>query len=83
MLTNQYAGNMQSLAGLTVGWCQKREKIDWQEPGEIDCQLVLTIFIFCCQFAQDIGEWPFLIGPILFVLAHPTLSWTGSAWFSW
>jgi len=32
----------------TLGWCQQREKSDWQEGGEFDCRLVQTIFIFCC-----------------------------------
>jgi len=31
-----------------VGWCRQREKIDWQEARKFDCQLVRTIFIFCC-----------------------------------
>jgi len=29
-----------------VGWCQQREKIDWQEAGKFDCWLVQMIFIF-------------------------------------
>jgi len=29
---------------------------NWQAPGKFDCQLVRTIFIFCCQFSQDFGE---------------------------
>jgi len=29
-----------------VGWCQQREKIDWQEPRKFDCWLVRTIFYF-------------------------------------
>jgi len=29
-----------------LGWCQEREKIDWQEPGKFDCWLVWMIFIF-------------------------------------
>jgi len=29
-----------------IGWCQQREKIDWQELGKFDCQLVWMIFIF-------------------------------------
>jgi len=31
-----------------VGWCRRREKIDWQEAQKFDCWLVRTIFIFCC-----------------------------------
>jgi len=31
-----------------VGWCQQREKIDWQEARKFDYWLVRTIFIFCC-----------------------------------
>jgi len=31
-----------------LGWCQEREKIDWQEVCKFDCWLVRTIFIFCC-----------------------------------
>jgi len=27
-----------------------REKIDWQETQKFDCQLVQTIFIFCCPY---------------------------------
>jgi len=23
-----------------LGWCQQREKIDWQEPRKFDCRLV-------------------------------------------
>jgi len=43
------------------GWCQQREKIDWQEALKFDCQLVPTIFLFFVvprQFSKDIGEWP-------------------------
>jgi len=32
--------------GFGVGWCQQREKIDWQEPHKFDCRLGQTIFIF-------------------------------------
>jgi len=56
--------------GEALGWCQQREKIDWQEPRKFDCPLVRTIFIvnlivgWCgrflffvvpCQFSQDLG----------------------------
>jgi len=34
--------------GEGLGWCQLREKIDWQECHKFDCWLVQTIFIFCC-----------------------------------
>jgi len=36
------------IVGWSVGWCRQREKIDWQEARKFDCQLVRTIFIFCC-----------------------------------
>jgi len=42
------------------GWCQQREKIDWQEPLKFNCQLVRSIFIFFViprQFSQHIDEW--------------------------
>jgi len=42
---------------LPLGWCWKREKIDWQEACKFDCRLVQMIFIFCCP-SQEIGEWP-------------------------
>jgi len=35
-------------AGLKLGWCREREKIDWQEARKFDCRLVRTIFSFCC-----------------------------------
>jgi len=31
--------------GISLGWCQQREKIDWQEPSKFDCWLVRTIFM--------------------------------------
>jgi len=34
-----------------LGWCHEREKIDWQEAHKFDCQLVRTIFIFCCPLS--------------------------------
>jgi len=42
-----------------AGWCQQREKIDWQEQPKFDCWLVQKIFIFFVvphQFSQDIGK---------------------------
>jgi len=44
------------LAGL-LGWCWQREKIDWQEPRKFDCQLVQTIFIFCCPLSIFPSCW--------------------------
>jgi len=46
--------------GPRLGWCQEREKIDWQEPGKFDCWLVWMIFIFCCPSSifTSPGEWP-------------------------
>jgi len=40
-----------------LGWCQQREKIDWQEPSKFDCQLVRTIFIFCCPSSIFTRHW--------------------------
>jgi len=41
-----------------IGRRRQREKIDWQEPRKFDCQLVRTIFIFCCPGTLTFGEWP-------------------------
>jgi len=37
-----------ALAVTGLGWCQQREKIDWQELPKFDCWLERTIFNFCC-----------------------------------
>jgi len=49
-----------NLASQELVWCWQRGKNDWQEARKFDCQLVQTIFIFCCPLAifQDIGQWP-------------------------
>jgi len=44
----------------TLGWCQPREKIEWQEARTFDCLLVQTILFFVVprQFSRSHGEWP-------------------------
>jgi len=27
----------------TIGWCQQREKIEWQQPRKFDCRLVRRV----------------------------------------
>jgi len=41
----------------TQGWCQMREKIDWQELHKFDCWLEQTIFIFCCPLSIFTRDW--------------------------
>jgi len=60
---------VQSSRGLTfprrtclwVGWCQQREKIDWQETHKFDCRLGwcgrFLFFVVPRQFSQVVGEW--------------------------
>jgi len=45
-----------SFTSASLGWCQQREKIGWQEQHN---RLGQTIFIFCCPSSifTDIGEW--------------------------
>jgi len=40
-----------------VGWCQEREKMDWQEACKFDCRLVWRIFIFCCPLSIFTRRW--------------------------
>jgi len=56
-LANQNKGALPY--GNFVGWCWEREKIGWQEPCKFDCQLVQTIFIFCCPLSISpvVGKW--------------------------
>jgi len=45
---------------LFLGWCQLREKIDWQEARKFDCRWCgqFLFFVVPRQFSQGIGEWP-------------------------
>jgi len=40
-----------------LGWCQQREKIDWQETHKFDCQLAWMIFIFFCPSSIFTRRW--------------------------
>jgi len=49
--------------GWVLAWCQQREKNDWQEARKFDCQLVWTIFIFCClSLGRFRGQGKFWLG---------------------